>query len=167
MKRPKHLLALVTITSVAVLACATRQTTGPSGGADTSATGSQPTPPPQPFAFTIGDYYQSADGCQSRARHVDVDIPHAEMLDLGYAGVVGGIELREVTHVASAGYRNISFAGGRLSFDLYADGPGAMNRVPCPELSDPFKMCDRCVNGSGASIGYVIIAHYRSRPPGL
>lgn len=113
-------------------------------------------PPPD---VAISDVFHSADGCRSTAQHFSIGIPHHERLDLTYAGVVSGIEFRESTKVAESGYRNVSFSGGTLAFDLFANGQGT---TQC--CCWPIQRCV-CLGAGGASVGYKIVAHYQRPAP--
>lgn len=129
-----------------------------------SAAAQSPSAQPNPKEVVIANVYHEAGGCQSTGKPFNLEIPEVSKLDLNYKGVVGGIEFRETTHVARAGFRDVVLDGNKLKFNLFADGQGSVQGSPCPTITDPFRMCPICVGGAGASIGYQVIAHYREAP---
>lgn len=106
-----------------------------------------------PSTVVIANIWQPADGCQSTGKEFSVSIPNSDNLDLSYAGLVSGIEFQETTKVGDAGVRNVHFGNGVLNCELYANGGGTSENIPVIGW--------KCINPTGASIGYRIIAHYK------
>jgi len=125
-----------------------------------------PTLPPVPATQVIGNaLYIEANGCESRAQHLDLGIPDASRLDTSHQGIVPGIEFQETTHVGRAGVRNVAFNGSSLSFDMFAEGAGTIQgggQIELPfgvRINNPVPRT--CVGAAGASYGLKVTAFYR------
>lgn len=93
---------ILSTSALTLVGCATRTGTDSQSGGDTlpvlapagESSGpaiQQPAIPPP--TVVIANVFQSAGGCQSTSQRHSIQIPRADRLDLGFRGIVGGLEI--------------------------------------------------------------------------
>lgn len=133
--------ALAVVGGLLLAACASP------GGPKTNSGGA----PRQSVRTKIGGSFEVvAGGCQDRAQVFSATAPgEIDTTKGGAGGAPAGFEIA-LNGNGSHGVRNISSTGKTISFDLHAEGGGAMNDIPL--------VGRKCINPTGANAAADVFA---------
>jgi hypothetical protein len=133
-------------TAVAALlsGAAIAETTGAASGVDTTR-------------VKIGTASHRENGCNQSGHNFKFVIPNPEQLDLGYNGVLAGIERVYTEGNGTRADNNYAFTdnGTAIVFSLFAKGGGSYVRPPIGG--------GWCAGATGANVAVEIYAHYRTK----